>query len=123
MSQTFQGGRIKRFTVQILSGQSLAAVPVGLGAGWLLWIEPPAGIDGTVMSFRGGDTLGAPIDLRGTYGEETLMTIAPGTRQNVSFDDGRLMGHEYLWLRTGTSASPTPQTADRAIKVAAWDPY
>lgn len=109
---------INRYAVKppitIASGQNLSgAIDIEWAAG--IGIELPAAWDGNTISFA------VSSDIAGTYGPlksggaEYTESVVAGDR--ISIDISAMFPWRYIKIRSGTSSTPTNQTADRSIKI------
>ena len=104
---------IKQYQTTILNGTALSAA-ISLGADVLHGIQMPAGWDAASMSFQasidGGLTFAEMIAAAGTA---VSCTVAGG--QYIALDPTLWRAVNCLKIRSGTSASPVNQTADRLL--------
>ena len=108
---------IEFFAVTIASGNSLSAA-ISIGAKTLVGLQMPAGWDAAGVTFQasydGGTTFG---DVHNAAGEFAVASVAAG--QFVGIDPAIWRGVTTIKVRSGTSAAPVNQTADRVVTLAA----
>jgi hypothetical protein len=105
--------------VKIASGESLSTV-VDCLYGMPCGIVMPAAWTSAVISFAVAPSLpsgepGTFVPLRNSAGGVVSVTVAAETA--VSLDPAQFAGFRWLKLRSGTSASPVNQAADRTLDV------
>lgn len=103
--------------ITITNGQSLSG-EVDLGGACLLAIELPAAFTGTVLTFQASRAPGGTF--KNVYDDSgSEVSVAVGAGRMVSIDTAALMlaPYRYIKVRSGTSASPTVEGADRILYV------
>lgn len=101
-------------TVTITAGNSLSA-PIDLGAGTPVAIEMPASWDAANLTFKESADGAAFKDYYDTDGTEVTVTAA--SSRAIRLDASKFAGIGFLQIRSGTSASPVNQTADRTLNL------
>jgi hypothetical protein len=124
MSDEFLSRYLRRFDVQIAAGQSVTSAPIELAAMTLLWVEVPAGMDGSVITALAGATnvVANAVPVMGEYGSRPLLFYSNiAARLTCPVGNSRLSSHEFLWLRTssGDGVTPVVQTAARTLRICA----
>jgi hypothetical protein len=102
------------YSVRIEQGASLSAAVVidGLVP---VRIQTPAAIDGTVMTFEASSDGQNFAQLWDPVGPGAEYQIAIGASKSISLRASDFMGVRAIKLRTGTSGSPTAQSAARVL--------
>jgi hypothetical protein len=100
-------------TATVPNGQSLSG-SIALDRNWLIAMALPAGWTAASITFRGSRDGGTTwLDLYSDTGEITVSSAAAG--RGIVLPPTLLHGWPLIRLRSGTSASPVAQGADRAI--------
>lgn len=103
-------------SVTIASGQSLSSA-FPCGGMKLTAIQVPASWTAAVITFQAAKTLnGTYGDVRNSEGIEYSVTVVAGTDW-IELDPIDFLGCKFFKLRSGTSAAPVAQAADRTIPV------
>lgn len=106
---------IRHLDFTIASGASLSA---GLNLNGMHGesIVMPAAWTAAGLSFSVSDTLGGTyLPLIDALGVEVTLTVAAA--KSVVLPLGLLRAHNFLKLKSGTSAAPVNQAADRAVQL------
>jgi hypothetical protein len=103
--------------VVIPGGQSQSgAIPLAVSQETLVGLVMPAAFDGSTITFLGGDSAtGTFRPLYNAAGVEIAVMVAAG--RFIAIDPNDFVAPPYLKLRSGTSATPVNQTANRTIMV------
>lgn len=103
-------------TATIASGESLSG-PVCLGAKLLCAIQMPAAWDAADLTFQisddGGSSWTELLDAVGT----AIIVSGPAAGERLEIDASDFKSAIWLKVRSGTSALPVGQTADRALQL------
>lgn len=100
-------------TATISNGASLSE-EINLTEFRLVGIQLPASISSaTALTFQAGGVSGSLNDMYTSTGSELSYTVAAS--RFVVVDPADFAGAAFLKIRTGTSASPTSQGADRTL--------
>jgi hypothetical protein len=102
-------------SVTISSGASLAAAGLDIQDRAIVGIDMPAAWTTANLTFQTSDDNSTFQDLYDETGSEYTVTAAPA--RNIVLVNSLPMGHRYVKVRSGTSASAVVQTADRVLKV------
>lgn len=99
----------------IAAGGSLSAA-ADLGGLRLAGIEMPAGWTAAGLTFQGAATNPAGLaDLYDGSGAEVTLPAAAG--RFIQVDEERFAGIRWLKIRSGTSATPVTQAAERTLRL------
>lgn len=98
----------------IASNASLSGA-IDLAGGRLAAIKLPTGLEGTKLTFQASIDGSTFVDLYDEAGNEVTYTV--GANRMVRPPVADWLGFAWLKIRTGTSASPTVQTAARSLTV------
>ena len=101
-------------TVTISSGQSLSAA-FPCGGMRLVGLQMPASWTAAVITFQASKSAtGTFGDVRNADGSEFSVNVVAGTDW-IALDPIDFFGMKYIKIRSGTSATPVAQGADRQI--------
>jgi hypothetical protein len=101
--------------VPIAAGASLSSDFVDLGTSRLFAVWVPPGFSGGALTFRSspdGVTFGELYD---DTGAEVTVTVASAGTMIVMSLPSKWLGIRYLYLRSGTAASPVAQAAGQQL--------
>lgn len=102
-------------TVTIASGQSVSS-PIRLDRNWLIALVMPSAWTAASITFQGAneqDAAATWLDLYNESGEITVTSAAAS--RGIILPPTLVHGWWWLRLRSGTSAAPVAQAADRSI--------
>lgn len=106
--------------ITVLNGPTIAAGEslsdsLDCSAGDLVRLTMPAEWDNAAISFQASSDDVGYNDLYGADGQELTIAAKPGV--GILLDVSRTLAVAFLKLRSGTSASPVPQTEQRTFAV------
>ena len=115
MSGTLQ---IQEIEVVIAAGQSILAAALAADGRTPVYIDTPAGFEGTAIGFSTGDGLRT---LRGVYGQEMVLTLGAAGSRHCLLEGGvgwtlMRMGSWRIYAGTGFAARQV-QAASRSLVV------
>lgn len=100
--------------VTILANQSLST-PIDLGEATLVSFSMPSAWTAGNLTFQASDSLdGTYKDVYDSTGSELVVTASSN---RVICDIPEIAALRFIKVRSGTSASPAPQGANRVIRV------
>lgn len=97
----------------ILSGQSLSSV-IDLSEGRLARIHIPAAWTAANLTFQASSDGASFADLYDAYGAEYSVVVG-GAARSIMVPLSDFIGIRYIKVRSGTSAAPVNQAADRTL--------
>lgn len=111
-------GYVDQVEVTIAAGQSLSDIVLTQGR-TPLWLDTPADLSGTTISFVAVDAAVAERVLVDRTGAEITLTIGTAGRRHSLMTEiaAQLAGHQAIKLRVGTVGAPTNQAAARTLRL------
>lgn len=112
--------RTKTKTATIASGQSLSA-EVDVEDYAIYAIEMPTAWTAANLTFQAASASGGTFrDLYGDAGSEVAVVVAADQMIGLDASGPELVGARFLKIRSGTSAAPVNQTAERTLTLLLW---